>query len=442
MRLRASDLAAAAGGQLLGPDVEVEGAGQDTRTLRAGQLFVPVVADRDGHDFITTAVDAGATAYLSARGRLDGRVPCISVGDTSSALLAIGRTARDRIPDRVVGVTGSVGKTTVKDLAFHALGTTFATAASERSFNNELGVPLTLVNAPDDTEAEVIEMGARGVGHIALLCEVARPTIGVVTVVAAAHTELFGSVDAVARAKGELVEALPANGTAVLNAGDPRVAAMARRAVASVLTFSSEGPADLTADSVVIDDELRPRFRISTPWGGAEVRLDVRGAHNVANALAAAAAALAAGAGLDAIIEGLAGAHGSPWRMEVARSASGVLVVNDAYNANPTSMEAALRSLARLPARRRIAILGVMAELGSCAAEEHTRIGALAAELGIEAVAVGTDAYGSGHVVVEDRRAALGWLATSGLSGDGVAVLVKGSRVAGLEEVAAALMRS
>jgi len=440
MRFRASEAAIVVGGRLLGADVEFDGAGHDTRTLRPGQLFVPVVAERDGHDFVRAAVDAGAPAYLSARGRIDERAAGIEVADTSAALLALGRSARDRLPDRVVGVTGSVGKTTVKDLAAAALAAAFPTAASERSFNNELGVPLTLANAPEGTEAAVVEMGARGAGHIATLCRVARPTIGVVTVVAAAHTELFGSVDAVADAKGELVEALPASGTAVLNAADRRVAAMADRTLAAVLTFSSTGPADVTASAVVLDKELRPSFRLSSPWGGAELKLAVRGVHNVANALAAAAAALAAGTPLDGVADGLARAEGSPWRMEVGRAPSGLVVVNDSYNANPTSVEAALRALAGLEVGRRLAVLGVMAELGDCAPAEHARIGRLAAELGIQVLAVGTDAYGPEWKVVDDGRAALAWLSSLGPLGAETAVLVKGSRVAGLEGVAEALL--
>ena len=444
MRLRASDAALAVGGRLEGPDVEFSGATNDSRSLLTGQLFIPIVAERDGHDFIGAAVDAGAPIYLSARGRVDGRATCIEVADTGTALLALGRLARDRLPNRVVGVTGSVGKTTVKDLAAGALTTSFVTAASERSFNNEIGVPLTLTNAPDDVEAAVIEMGARGAWHIAALCAVARPTIGVVTVVAAAHTELFGSVEAVAQAKAELVEALPAAGTAVLNAADQRVAAMADRTSASVLTFSANSgvAADLTAARIEIDGELRPSFHLTSPWGHADVHLTVRGAHNVANALAAAGAALSAGAPLAAVVSGLATARGSPWRMDVRRSASGVVIVNDAYNANPTSVEAALRALSGLDADRRFAVLGRMAELGTCGSAEHARMGELAFDLGISVVAVDTVEYGSAWPVVRDANAALTWLRANSALEPGAAVLVKGSRVAGLEGLAAALLEA
>ena len=224
-----------------------------------------------------------------------GEVPAIVVDDTMAALAALGAHARARlgvtVDGRVVGITGSVGKTSVKDLLAGALAARWRTVASEGSFNNELGVPLTLLAAPDGTEAAAVEMGARGPGHIAALCAVARPAVGVVTRVAAVHTETFGSIDAVATAKGELVEALPATGTAVLNAADPRVAAMAARTAASVLTYG-EGGASVPRRSA-LDGELRPAFRLDTPWGVAQVRLAARGRHMVENALAAAAAALA-----------------------------------------------------------------------------------------------------------------------------------------------------
>ena len=231
MELRTSEIARATGGRLVGADVVVSGAAIDSRLVTGGELFVPVTAERDGHDFVGAAVAGGAAAYLSARPvpAPAGDAPAIEVDDTVGALGALGAHARGRLPDRVVGVTGSVGKTSVKDLLAAALGARWRTAAGAGSFNNELGVPLTILGAAARTEALVVEMGARGAGHVADLCAIARPTVGVVTAVAAAHTETFGSLDEVAEAKGELVEALPAAGTAVLNADDPRVAAMAHR---------------------------------------------------------------------------------------------------------------------------------------------------------------------------------------------------------------------
>ncbi len=428
MRLRAAALADACGGELNGPDTLVDGATHDSRTVRAGQLFVPVVAARDGHDFVAHALAAGAAAYLTSRPPSGGTA--IVVEDTGAALLACGRLARSRLPNRVVGITGSVGKTTVKDLLRAALATTLATAASERSFNNELGVPLTLLEAGDATEAVVLEMGARGAGHIRLLCSVGRPTVGVVTSVAAVHTDHFGSLDDVAAGKGELVEALPTDGVAVLNADDRRVAAMADRSAAPVLAYGEAG--QVRAEAVTWDEELRPSFRLASPWGGVDVRLAVRGVHQVGNALAAAAAALACGVPLEAVADGLGKAVLSPLRMDLRRTAAGVLVLNDAYNANPTSMAVALRSLAALPGPgRRIAVLGPMAELADAAAA-HAEVAALATSLRIDLVPAATDLYGPPPA--DDPLAAIGPLAA------GDAVLVKASRVARLERIAEALL--
>ena len=303
-----------------------------------------------------------------------------------------------------------------------------------RSFNNELGVPLTLVNAPDGTEAVVVEMGARGVGHVAELCEVARPTIGVVTAVGHVHTELFGTIDDVARGKGELVEALPVSGTAVLNGDDDRVRAMAVRTAAATLLYGLDG-GDVRAGSIHLDDHLRPSFRLVTPWGDADVALAVAGFHQISNALGAAAAALVAGAPLDAVCAGLAEAELSPWRMELARTATGALVLNDAYNANPISVAAALDALARLPAARRVAVLGTMAELGDVADAEHRRMAELAATLDLRVIAVAEPRYGAELVDDVDEAARL-----LGDLGREDAVLVKGSRVAGLERLAELLL--
>jgi UDP-N-acetylmuramoyl-tripeptide--D-alanyl-D-alanine ligase len=434
MRFLTSEVAEATGGTLVGPDVAVDGAAIDSRALAGGELFVPVVAERDGHDFVPAALESGAAAYLSARPARGGTA--VEVADTATALADLGRAARSRLPERVVGITGSVGKTSVKDLLAAALGESFATAASVRSFNNELGVPLTLLGAPDACEAAVVEMGARGAGHIRLLCSIARPTVGVVTAVGLVHTETFGTLDDVARAKSELVADLPPSGTAVLNADDELVAAMASVTPAEVLRYGvASSGADVVAEQVVLDDELRPGFRLRSPWGAAEVRLAVRGAHQVANALAAASAALACGAALDRVAEGLGRAALSPWRMELARTPSGALVLNDAYNANPVSVAAALRSLAALGAGRRVAVLGTMAELGDVAEREHAGVAALAAELGIELVAVDEPRYGPEPVAgVEGAVTAIGPLRA------GDAVLVKGSRVAGLEELAQRLV--
>jgi UDP-N-acetylmuramoyl-tripeptide--D-alanyl-D-alanine ligase len=390
MLFRASEIAQAVGGELVGPDVEVDGARHDSREVVGGELFVPLRDERDGHDFIDGALAAGAVAYLTARAPQGATA--IRVTDPAVALSRLGAAARARLPDRVVGITGSVGKTSAKDLTAAALGVTYETHASLRSFNNELGVPLTLVNAPDASEAAVIEMGARGLGHIAELCEIARPTVGVVTTVELVHSEMFGDLDGVARAKGELIEQLPASGTAVLNAANAKVAAMATLTAARVLTFGAPG-ADVQAENLVLDPHLCASFDLRTPWGTTPVRLAVRGAHQAMNALAAAAVALACDVPIERVAAGLALAELSPWRMELHTAASGVVVLNDAYNAGPASMEAALRSLAHLRADRRIAVLGPMAELGSHGPDAHRRIAGIAAELGIRVLAVAAPAY-------------------------------------------------
>lgn len=433
MELRCTDLARATGGRLEGPDTVVDGASIDSRAVRPGQLFVPVVAARDGHEFIPAALAAGAAAYLSSAPPVGGSA--IVVEDTVAALQTAGRWARSLLAPSapVIGVTGSVGKTSVKDLLAGVLAERFRTAASERSFNNELGVPLTLLNAPTGTEAVVVEMGARDVGHVAELCAIASPTVGVVTRVAAVHTEIFGTIDDVARAKSELVRELPTSGTAVLNAADERVAAMAALTSATVVTYGAGG--DVEARDVRLDHELRGAFRLVSPWGEVDVRLAARGTHQVDNSLAAAAAALVCGLSLDDVVAGLEEAVLSPWRMELVTAPDGALVLNDAYNANPTSVAAALESLAALPAERRIAVLGVMAELGEASDEAHAAIGAMAERLGIRLVAVDAPAYGGEDVAsVEDAVDRLEPL------GHGDAVLVKGSRVAELERLAELLL--
>ncbi len=430
-----SEVAAAVSGTVVGAagdEATVDGAAIDSREMVGGELFVPIIGGRDGHDFIAAAVERGAAAYLTSRATEavpTTEVPAVVVDDTAAALSTLGGLARSRLAGPVVGITGSVGKTTTKDLLTAVLGHRFRTHASLRSFNNELGVPLTLVNAPDDTEATVVEMGARGHGHIAELCQVACPTVGVVTTVELVHTEMFGDLESVAAAKGELIESLPDDGVAVLNADNPFVAEMATRTSARVVTIGKRG--EVHAIAVEVDGDLRTRFELRSPWGSTEVVLAVRGAHNVHNALAAAAVGLVCGVDLAAVAEGLGHAEGSPWRMDLRRAPGGLQVLNDAYNAGPASMEAALHALARLDADRRIAVLGPMAELGDHHEAAHRRVAELAAALGIEVLAVGTDDYGVASV--PDTDAALEAL---GPLGEGDAVLIKGSRVAGLERLA------
>ncbi|MDO8209587.1 UDP-N-acetylmuramoyl-tripeptide--D-alanyl-D-alanine ligase [Conexibacter sp. CPCC 206217] len=434
MRFSTVELAADLGGELVGPDVSVDGASIDSRTIRPGQLYVPIVAERDGHAFISAAFDAGAPAYLTAQEPAGGTA--IRVRDTAAALLRLGSAARGRVGG-AIGITGSVGKTTTKDLLAGCLASTFCTAASERSFNNELGLPLTLLNASDAARWAVLEMGARRVGDIKRLADVARPDVGVVTSVEMAHVEYFGDLDGVARAKGELPAALPASGLAVLNFDDPRVRAMASLSASPVLGYAVGADADVRADDIALDRDLRARFRLSSPWGRTEVRLALHGAQQIPNALAAATVALWCGVPIETVAAALEESQGPPLRMELRHIRGGPRLVVDCFNANPASAEAAVRSLAALPSERKLAVLGLMAELGEQSESEHRRIALLAEELGIDVVGYETGLYGETRVMGVDEAVAL--LRTMGPRD---AALVKGSRVTRLEDVVRAYVQA
>ncbi len=448
VKFNLAELAVATAGEVF-PDhaatTVVDGLSIDSRSAAAGNLFVPLVAERDGHDFVPSALEAGAGAFLTARPDDDlglapeyRAAPRIRVADTAEALTAVGVVARSRISGPVIGITGSVGKTSVKDLTRAACGHGADSGpvvwASTKSFNNEIGVPLTMANAPDDVDVLIVEMGARGIGHIAELCAVARPTIGLVTTVALAHSELFGSIEAVAQGKGELIESLPPDGVAVLNADNPHVVAMAARSEAPVMTFGVEPAADVRVGDVELDRLLHPTFQLV--WQGtdsAEVTIPAAGAHMAFNAAAAVAAAVAAGVPFESAARQVQQVELSPWRMEVTAAAGGGLIINDAYNANPTSMRAALAALAETGADRLVAVVGEMAELGEEGPAEHKAITAEAGAAGIRVLAVASPAYGpeADHVAdIDEAVVALGPV------GPETAVLVKGSRVAGLERLA------
>ena len=430
MRFLASDVAAATNGRLVGGDVHINGVSFDSRSIAPGQLFAPIVAERDGHDFITAARQRGGAAYLTQIEAGDGTA--IVVTDTSQALLELGRWGRQQLAATVVGITGSVGKTSTKDLAKAALSAELRTAASERSFNNDQGLPVTILNAPDDTQVLVLEMGMRGFGEIERLCQVGQPSIGVVTRIAAAHTERVGGLEGVAKAKGELIRALPLNGTAILNGDDPFARGLAKDAACDVLTFGFEQHNTVRIVELTLDDLARSYFRLETPWGATRVQLAVSGQHMAANAAAALTIAACCGVDLESAAQALRQATLSPWRMEIGHSAAGATVINDAYNANPASMRAAIDSLIALTATgRRIAVLGVMAELAD-PIQDHLDIARVLTDNQIELIAVGTDRYGV--LACTDVMAALGSLSSDD------AVLVKGSRVAGLESLAALLV--
>ncbi len=430
MRFMAADVAHATGGLLVGQNAHLSGVSFDSRALTPGQLFVAVVAERDGHGYIAAARKAGAGAYLTMRPPEGGTA--IVVDDTVAALGRLASWARraldSRCGPRTVGITGSVGKTSTKDLIAAALGASLRTTSSAKSLNNDLGVPVTILNASDDVEALVLEMGMRGEGEIARLCRIAEPTIGVVTAVAAAHTARVGGIEGVARAKSELVAALPEHGIAVLNADDVRVRAMRDVTSARVLTYGAAADADIRVVDVVLDDFARPTATYEGDFGSVTVSLPVAGAHMALNAAAAVAVCVACGVDPVAGAGALRDVVMSAMRMERRRTARGALVIDDSYNANPASMTAALHALAAVRAERRVAVLGVMAELAESAAE-HRRIAEFASSLGIECLAVDAAEYGIRTVSMDEAAEVAAAL------DDGDALLVKGSRMAGLDQL-------
>lgn len=431
-----------------GSDVVVASLVVDSRSASPGALFVALPGERvDGHRFVSAAMDNGASAALVRRG-WDGRGPIIEVDDPAAALLELARRERDGMRAKVIGITGSTGKTSTKDLTAAVLSERFAVVASPASFNNEVGLPLTILSAAEDTEVVVCEMGSRGPGHIRLLCEVARPHVGVVTNVGVAHMELFGSRAVLEDAKAELPEALPTDGTAVLNTDDKVAHSYAERTPAGTVILFGMGPdAEIRAAGVTVSrDTGAARFELITPGGSAMVPLPVPGEHMVPNALAAAAVGWSLGIAPEEAANGLARASVSQGRMQIV-SVDGIRLVDDSYNANPTSMAAALKAARWMAGKSRcVAVLGHMAELGPIADEEHERIGELVARLGIEElVVVGPEArliaVGAAREGVEPDRIHMcddvsqAIERLSGLIRPGDMVLVKASRVARLERI-------
>ena len=448
-------VAAAVGGELADcpdPSVPVTGAAADSRLVRPGELYVAIVGERaDGHDFAAAARAAGAAVTLGIR---PTGQPTIVVDDPVAALGRLAAHVLAALPDtRVVALTGSSGKTTTKDLIATLLEDLGPTVATAGSFNTEVGLPLTVLRATADTRYLVLEMGSRGIGHVAELCRIAPPDLAVVLNVGTAHLGEFGDQATIALAKGEIVEALGPDGVAVLNADDPLVAAMAPRSRGSVLWFGAGPAADIRVADLELDALARPRFTLATPDGSAPVALLLVGEHLALDAGAAAAVAWRLGMPVARIAELLGTARPrSRWRMEVDTTAGGVTVVNDSYNANPDSMRAALRALAAMRGEgRTFAVLGEMRELGEDSIAAHDEIGRLAVRLDIgKTIAVGAGAralylgaaqegsWNDEAVWVPDPAAAVELL--RGLLEPGDVVLVKASRSVGLEQVAAALL--
>jgi len=449
----------------------------DSRALTRGGLFLALPGARsDGHDFATDAVAAGAVAVLAARpvGTPAIVVPPVAASDARAGVLehdtdgsgaavlgALARLAAAVAAQlvggglRIVGITGSSGKTSTKDLIAAVLRPLGEVVAPPGSFNNELGLPWTVLRASEQTDYLVLEMSARHLGNIAALARIAPPSIAVVLNVGTAHLGEFGSREIIAMTKGELVEAVPASGVAILNADDALVAAMAARTSARVVTVGRSPAADVRAEDVDLDELARPRFTLVTAVGRTPVRLAVHGEHQVGNALSAAAVALECGATPDQVADALAAAApASPHRMAVRTRPDGVTIINDAYNANPESMRTGMKALAvmsRQPGgrRRSWAVLGEMGELGEDSIAEHDRIGRLAVRLDISRlVIVGTGrsvnamhqgaimegSWGSESVMVRDADAALALLLSELAPGD--VVLVKASNAVGLGALA------
>jgi UDP-N-acetylmuramoyl-tripeptide--D-alanyl-D-alanine ligase len=384
VELTAAQLAKATGGEvLLGrADARVTTFTMDSRLVEPGGCFFALRDVRDGHRFIPDAFARGATIAVVARvvDGVPGDATLVRVPDVPAAMAALGTLARRWLDEAtIVGITGSAGKTTTKDLTAAAFHGARRVHASTASYNNEAGLPLTLLGAPLAADVVVAEMGARFAGNISDLAAIARPSIGVVTHVGMAHAEHLGGPAGIAQVKGELVEALPADGLAVLNADCDATDALAARTVARVVRVGRGSGADVRIRDLVLDDELRARFVLESPWGRARVALALRGEHQADNAAMAATVALALDVPLDAVVAGLARATPDSLRMELLRTPGGVTIINDSYNSSPTSAAAALRSLARLPVEgRRVAVLGEMRELGSYADEEHLTVGRLA----------------------------------------------------------------
>lgn len=424
----------------------------DSRQVAPGAMFVAIRGvNVDGHDFAASAVQNGAAIVLASRPL---NVPCIVVADPVLALGVLAHWVREnKLSAIVIGITGSSGKTSTKDLLAQVLGAAGPTVSAPGSFNTEVGVPLTILQADVSTEFLVLEMGMRGAGHLTYLTEIAEPEIAAIVNIGSAHVGVVGTLEMVARAKGEIIATLPRSGFAILNGDDHLVMEQATRTVARVVTCGEGSHCDVRATDIRVDGQARAAFTLTIGEMSTPIRLQLHGRHFVANALIAAGVAHSLEIDIETIAMALRAANPvSKWRMEVHQLSSGVTLINDAYNANPDSVRAAIDTLAAMAAGRRTwLILGEMRELGEAAEMEHAKIGEYAAQRGIdELLCVGEGARAAHQSTQEtalvhsswvaDPQGAISALQSSLVSGD--VALIKASRGIGLEVVASALLRA
>ena len=438
MLITASEVASVAHGTLVGLDCEASGIAFDSRTLRHGQAFVALGGEADGHDYLRDAVTAGAPFAIVQRGKSIAALTCVEVDDCDAALTAIGRHCRDRLTStldgRVIGITGSVGKTSTKDLVLAVLKSQFANAhGPEKSLNNDIGVPVTIVNAPDACDALVLEMGMRGLGEIARLCDVGHPQIGIITEVGDAHSERVGGIEGVVRAKAELLHALPQSGIAIINSDSVNAMKTVHSIAARVMTFGSSETAAVRWEIVSSDERGCCTVRFTAGDESAVGIVPLPGSHMASNAASAVAVGITCGIGIAQCVEALSNTQSASQRMQWVIGRNGIRILDDSYNANPVSVAAALRTVAETPAKQRYAVLGVMAEVLHSGLA-HQEIAKLCGQLGIELLALETDFYGTGALSLTEVARTL-----DGHDSNTV-VLVKGSRVATAERVVQVLV--
>ena len=461
IRLEAAEIALCSGGSLLygSREAKVNGVSIDSRAVIFGDLFIPLRGSTDGHAYIEDAIRAGAAGFLIESSAISsGMKPpagaqfAVEVDDTLRAFQAIAGYYRLKLSATVIGVTGSTGKTTTKDMLAGILAKSMNVVSTTKNYNNEIGVPLTILKADLDTSALVVEMGMRGLGQIKELAEIAAPDIGVVTNIGQAHIELLGTQERIAQAKAELIEAISAEGAAILNADCLWSTSISNRSSARTVTYGiADG--DVRASGIEVDELGRASFSLTIGDSSSyRVRLAVPGRHNVYNALAAIAVGIELGLTIDSIRLALAECKPTSMRMEMVKTERGVLILNDSYNANPVSMEAALSTLMDIETKgRRIAVLGDMLELGPVSSDAHRRVGEVVAALGVEIlVAIGVEGQliaesavrsGMNHkAVITCRDAQTATQVLGQLSFERDVVLVKASRGMGLEKIVEALV--